>query len=56
MGMDDATWKRHANPWSGWSRITILPLLCLAIMSRVWVDSVEELASNDGEVVGEVSA
>ncbi len=37
MGMDDATWERHANPWSGWSRITILPLLCLAIMSRVWV-------------------
>lgn len=37
MGMDDATWERHANPWSGWSRITILPLLCLAIWSRVWI-------------------
>lgn len=37
MGMDDATWERHANPWSGWSRITILPLLCLAIGSRVWL-------------------
>jgi len=37
MGMDDATWERHANQWSGWSRITVLPLLCLAIWSRVWL-------------------
>lgn len=36
MGMDDATWARHANPWSGWTRIVILPLLSLAIWSRVW--------------------
>ena len=37
MGMDDATWVRHANPWSGWTRMTALPLLALAIWSRVWV-------------------
>jgi hypothetical protein len=37
MGMDDATWERHANPWSGWTRITILPLLSLAIWSRDWI-------------------
>lgn len=37
MGMDDATWARHANPWSGWTRITILPLLSLAIWSRIWL-------------------
>ena len=36
MGMDDATWDRHSNPWSGWTRVSILPLLCLAIWSRVW--------------------
>jgi len=36
MGMDDATWVRHSNPWSGWTRVSILPLLCLAIWSRVW--------------------
>ena len=36
MGMDDATWARHANPWSGWTRMTALPLLALAIWSRVW--------------------
>ena len=37
MGMDDATWARHANPWSGWTRVTILPLFALAIWSRVWI-------------------
>ena len=37
MGMNDATWKRHANPWSVWTRFLILPLLVLAIWSRVWI-------------------
>ncbi|MEM9969738.1 MAG: DUF6653 family protein [Pseudomonadota bacterium] len=37
MGMDDATWRRHANPWSVWTRFTALPLLSLAIWSRVWI-------------------
>jgi hypothetical protein len=37
MGMNEATWDRHANPWSGWTRITILPLLSVAVMSRVWL-------------------
>lgn len=37
MRMDDETWLRHSNPWSGWSRITVLPLLCLAIWSRDWL-------------------
>ncbi|MEL7343292.1 MAG: DUF6653 family protein [Pseudomonadota bacterium] len=37
MGMDDATWARHANPWSGWTRLSILPLFALAVWSRVWL-------------------
>ncbi len=37
MAMDDATWARHANPWSVWTRIPILPLLALAIWARVWL-------------------
>lgn len=37
MGMDDSTWGRHANPWSGWSRVSILPLLALSIWSRDWI-------------------
>jgi hypothetical protein len=34
--MDELTWLRHANPWSVWTRFTVLPLLILAIWSRVW--------------------
>jgi len=34
--MDDATWSRHANPWSGWSRVPVLPLMALSIWSRIW--------------------
>ena len=38
MAMDDRTWARHANPWSVWTRgATPLPLLALAIWSRVWI-------------------
>lgn len=37
FSMDDPTWARHANPWSVWTRFTVLPLLILAIWSRVWL-------------------
>lgn len=38
MGMNDRVWARHANPLSVWTRIlTPLPLLSLAIWSRVWL-------------------
>ena len=37
FAMDEATWARHANPWSGWTRFTALPLLALAGWSRVWL-------------------
>ena len=37
MTMDDATWKRHANPLSVYTRFSILPLFTLAIWSRVWL-------------------
>jgi hypothetical protein len=35
--MDDAAWARHANPWSGWTRVPALALLALAAWSRVWI-------------------
>ncbi len=37
MGMDDAAWKCHANPWSVYTRFSCLPLIILAIWSRVWL-------------------
>ncbi|MGG5823043.1 DUF6653 family protein [Falsiroseomonas sp. HW251] len=36
-GMDDEAWARHANPWSVWTRVPILPLLALAAWSRDWI-------------------
>lgn len=38
MAMDDAAWARHANPWSGATRFTVLPLLVFAVWSRVWIE------------------
>ena len=37
--MSDAVWERHANPLSVWTRYPCLPLLALAIWSRVWIGS-----------------
>lgn len=38
MGMDEEVWLRHASPLSVWSRVvTPLPLLSLALWSRVWL-------------------
>ncbi len=37
FGLDDAGWQRHANPWSGWSRVTIPILFAAAVWSRVWL-------------------
>ena len=38
MAMNDEVWARHANPVSGWSRVSILPLFAIAVWSRVWID------------------
>ncbi len=34
--MDDKTWRRHANPWSVFTRTSALPLIVLAVWSREW--------------------
>lgn len=35
--LDDEGWARHANPWSVWTRFAVLPVLTLALWSRVWL-------------------
>ena len=34
MAMDERTWARHANPWSVWTRVPILPLAAALIYAR----------------------
>jgi hypothetical protein len=36
FGLNENGWERHANPWSVWTRFTVLPILVSAIWSRVW--------------------
>ena len=37
FGLQGDRWMRHANPWSVWVRFAVLPLLALAVWSRVWI-------------------
>ncbi|MFD7659490.1 DUF6653 family protein [Actinosynnema sp. NPDC059797] len=35
--MDDEAWRRHANPWSVWTRFAAIPALLVAVWSRTWI-------------------
>lgn len=35
--MSDAVWKRHANPWSVWTRVPLIVFFAVAIWSRAWI-------------------
>ncbi|MEJ2008899.1 MAG: hypothetical protein P8Z30_12225 [Acidobacteriota bacterium] len=35
--MDERARRRHSNPWSVYTRFTMVPLLALAFWSRVWL-------------------
>ena len=37
FNLTDENWMKHSNPWSVWTRFTVLPLLVLAFWSRVWL-------------------
>lgn len=38
FGLNEAGWDRHANPWSGWSRlITGWPVIIAVGWSRLWI-------------------
>lgn len=35
--LSDETWRRHANPWSVWTRYAAFPLLVVAAWSYHWI-------------------
>jgi len=35
--MSDEAWRRHANPWSVWTRFAAIPAMIAAVWSRVWI-------------------
>jgi hypothetical protein len=35
--MNDEMWKRHANPWSVWTRFAAIPAFMLTVWSRIWL-------------------
>jgi hypothetical protein len=37
FGMTDEAWRRHANPWSVYTRFAAIPAMILAIWSRAWI-------------------
>jgi hypothetical protein len=37
FGMTDEAWRRHANPWSVWTRFAAIPAMILAVWSRAWI-------------------
>lgn len=44
MSMDESTWHKHSNPWSVYTRFTLLPLISLAFWSRDWIGIYSVLA------------
>jgi len=37
FNLSDKNWLKHANPWSVWTRYSVLPLIILAFWSRTWI-------------------
>jgi hypothetical protein len=37
FNMNEDSWRRHANPWSVWTRFAAIPAFALAVWSRDWI-------------------
>ena len=35
--LNDENWMKHANPWSVWTRYSVLPLIVISFWSRIWI-------------------
>lgn len=37
FNLNDENWMKHANPWSVWTRYSVLPIIVFAFWSRIWI-------------------
>lgn len=37
FNLTDENWMKHSNPWSVWTRYSVLPLIVFAFWSRIWI-------------------
>ena len=37
FNLTDENWMKHANPWSVWTRYSVLPIIVIAFWSRIWI-------------------
>lgn len=37
FNLTDDNWMKHANPWSVWTRYSVLPVIVFAFWSRLWI-------------------
>lgn len=37
FNLTDENWEKHSNPWSVWTRYSVLPVIVFAFWSRMWI-------------------
>ena len=37
FNLTDENWRKHSNPWSVWTRYSVLPLIIFSFWSRIWI-------------------
>lgn len=37
FNLTDDNWMKHSNPWSVWTRYSVLPIIIVAFWSRIWI-------------------
>jgi len=37
FNLTEENWLRHANPWSVWTRYSVLPLIVFTFWTRIWI-------------------
>lgn len=37
FNLTDENWMKHSNPWSVWTRYSVLPVIIFAFWARIWI-------------------